>query len=101
MVAPSTEIIRVVVAGATGRVGSVLMAALPHQPGVALIGGFGSEGAIDELERLAPDSDVLVDFTTGQAAPELHMVGRSRAACASSAAPAACRRLRSTSSTQS
>jgi 4-hydroxy-tetrahydrodipicolinate reductase len=74
VVAPSTEIIRVVVAGATGRVGSVLMAALPHQPGVALIGGFGSKGALDELERLAPDSDILVDFTTGQAAPELHMV---------------------------
>jgi 4-hydroxy-tetrahydrodipicolinate reductase len=57
---------RVIVAGATGRVGRVMMTGLPD-----VVGGFGSQNALAELARLAPDADVLVDFTTGAAAPDL------------------------------
>ena len=63
--------IRVVVAGATGRVGRVMMDGLEHQPDIVVVGGFGSTNPLDELNRLAPDADALVDFTTGQAAPEI------------------------------
>jgi 4-hydroxy-tetrahydrodipicolinate reductase len=62
---------RVVVAGATGRVGRVMTSGLPQQPGIDVVGGFGSANALAELERLAPQADVLVDFTTGAAAPRL------------------------------
>ncbi|MBV9174229.1 MAG: 4-hydroxy-tetrahydrodipicolinate reductase [Chloroflexi bacterium] len=61
---------RVIVAGATGRVGRVMLELLPAQ-GVDVVGGFGSSNALAELQRLAPEADALVDFTTGQAAPEL------------------------------
>ena len=61
----------VVVAGATGRVGSVMMSGLAQQPDLEVVGGFGSANAREELERLAPRADVLVDFTTGAAAPGL------------------------------
>ncbi len=57
---------RIIVAGATGRVGRVMMTGLPD-----VVGGFGSQNALSELARLAPDADVLVDFTTGAAAPDL------------------------------
>jgi len=36
-----------------------------------IVGGFGSASAQSELARLAPRADVLVDFTTAQAAPAL------------------------------
>jgi 4-hydroxy-tetrahydrodipicolinate reductase len=63
--------VRVIVAGASGRVGRVMMSGLGAYSGVSVVGGFGSVGAMTELARLAPDADVLVDFTTGAAAPEL------------------------------
>src|SRR5713226_6252404 len=63
--------IRVVVAGATGRVGRVMMDGLEHQPDIVVVGGFGSANALQELDKLAPDADVLVDFTSGKAAPEI------------------------------
>src|SRR5712691_6467434 len=63
--------IRVVVAGATGRVGRVMMDGLEHQPDIVVVGGFGSANALEELNRLAPDADALVDFTTGKAAPQI------------------------------
>jgi 4-hydroxy-tetrahydrodipicolinate reductase len=44
---------------------------LPAQPDLSVVGGFGSANAVAELQRLAPEADVLVDFTTGHAAPEL------------------------------
>ena len=67
-----------IVAGATGRVGRVMLDLLPRQSGIVVTGGFGSSGAFDELDRLAPGADVLVDFTTGAAAPGLleHAVTR-------------------------
>jgi 4-hydroxy-tetrahydrodipicolinate reductase len=63
--------IRVVVAGSTGRVGRVMMTGLADTPDVSVVGGFGKANAMSELERLAPDADVLVDFTSGSAAPDL------------------------------
>ena len=65
------KMVRVVVAGSTGRVGRVMLAGLEDQPGIVVVGGFGSANALQELDRLAPDADVLVDFTSGKAAPEI------------------------------
>jgi 4-hydroxy-tetrahydrodipicolinate reductase len=47
------------------------MVGLEHQPDIVVVGGFGSANALQELDRLAPDADVLVDFTSGKAAPEI------------------------------
>lgn len=63
--------IRVIVAGATGRVGRVMMSGLTEYRDVKVVGGFGHADAAQELARLAPEADVLLDFTTGAAAPEL------------------------------
>jgi 4-hydroxy-tetrahydrodipicolinate reductase len=38
---------------------------------VEVVGGFGSAAALTELPRLASSADVLVDFTTASAAPDL------------------------------
>jgi 4-hydroxy-tetrahydrodipicolinate reductase len=65
------NLLRVIVAGATGRVGRVMMDGLAQPPEIEVVGGFGSARAHQELESLAPGADVLVDFTTGAAAPEL------------------------------
>ena len=62
---------RVIVAGATGRVGRVMLSGLPQESDIRVVGGFGSANALQELETLAPRADVLVDFTTGAAAPEI------------------------------
>jgi 4-hydroxy-tetrahydrodipicolinate reductase len=63
--------IRVVVAGATGRVGRVMMSGLGQSSDISVVGGFGRADAATELERLAGQADVLVDFTTAAAAPDL------------------------------
>jgi 4-hydroxy-tetrahydrodipicolinate reductase len=63
--------IRVIVAGSTGRVGRVMMSGLAAYPDVQVVGGFGRADSLRELQRLAPEAEVLVDFTTGVAAPEL------------------------------
>ena len=63
--------VRVIVAGATGRVGRVMMSGLSQYPDISVVGGFGSANTQAELQRLAPEADVLVDFTTGSAAPNL------------------------------
>ena len=47
------------------------MDGLAHQPDLAVVGGFGSSNPHDEIMRLGPGADVLVDFTTGHAAPEI------------------------------
>jgi 4-hydroxy-tetrahydrodipicolinate reductase len=62
---------RVIVAGATGRVGRVMMTGLGQYADVEVVGGFGGATAMTDLERLAPQADVLVDFTTGTAAEAL------------------------------
>jgi 4-hydroxy-tetrahydrodipicolinate reductase len=66
-----SEPLRVILAGVTGRVGKVMLDALPRQPGIEVVGGFGRANATQDLARLAPGADVLVDFTTGAAAPAL------------------------------
>lgn len=48
-----------------------MMAGLEHQPDIVVVGGFGRVSALAELNRLAPDADALVDFTSGAAAPEI------------------------------
>lgn len=63
--------VRVIVAGATGRVGRVMMSGLGQYPDISVTGGFGSANALSELARLALEAEVLVDFTTGSAAPDL------------------------------
>jgi len=63
--------IRVIVAGSTGRVGRVMVSGLADYPDVRVVGGFRRANALNELKRLAPEGDVLVDFTTGAAAPDL------------------------------
>ena len=62
--------IRVIVAGATGRVGRVMMTGLAEYPDITVIGGFGRANAA-ELTKLASAADVLVDFTNASAAPDL------------------------------
>ena len=47
------------------------MRGLEQYPDLQVVGGFGSANARAELERLAPQAEVLVDFTTGSVAPEL------------------------------
>lgn len=63
--------VRVIIAGASGRVGGMMLTGLPNQSYIEVVGGFGSANALHELARLAPAADVLVDFTTGQAAPDI------------------------------
>ncbi len=48
-----------------------MMDGLDHQPDIVVVGGFGRANPLEELNRLAPDADVLVDFTSGTAAPEI------------------------------
>jgi 4-hydroxy-tetrahydrodipicolinate reductase len=48
-----------------------MLSGLPQQPDIQVVGGFGSANAPRELETLAPRADVLVDFTTGAAAPDI------------------------------
>src|SRR5919198_2789375 len=62
---------RVIIAGATGRVGQAMMAGLAQQMDIQLVGGFGSRDAQAQLQRLLPQASVLVDFTTAAAAPEI------------------------------
>jgi 4-hydroxy-tetrahydrodipicolinate reductase len=69
---------RVIVAGATGRVGRVMMTGLAQQPDIEVVGGFGSTNAVGELAALAANAEVLVDFTTGSAAHEI-LIGAARA----------------------
>lgn len=62
--------IRVVVAGAYGRVGRAMMEGLPREPDIELIGGFGRQDA-EKMDSLLHQADVLVDFTTSEVAPAI------------------------------
>ena len=65
--------IRVIVAGATGRVGRVMMDGLAHQPDLAVVGGFGS------AERAA---GARAAGARGRRAGRLHhRPGRARTSC--------------------
>jgi 4-hydroxy-tetrahydrodipicolinate reductase len=48
-----------------------MMDGLESQPDIVVVGGFGSTHPLEELNRLAPDADALVDFTTGKGAPAI------------------------------
>jgi 4-hydroxy-tetrahydrodipicolinate reductase len=48
-----------------------MMSGLAQHADLDVVGGFGSADALAELARLAPGADVLVDFTTGAAAPAI------------------------------
>jgi 4-hydroxy-tetrahydrodipicolinate reductase len=61
---------RVIVAGATGRVGRVMVSGLAQYPDISVAGGFSSSNA-STLEGLAREADVLVEFTNAAAAPDL------------------------------
>jgi 4-hydroxy-tetrahydrodipicolinate reductase len=71
--------IRVAVAGARGKTGSVIAAALNHAPGIALVGRLVrpdstlATGEYDDLQKLTADCkpDVLVDFTVFPASKSL------------------------------
>jgi 4-hydroxy-tetrahydrodipicolinate reductase len=64
-------VVRVAVAGARGRTGSVVTEALKRSPGIEVVAtlvrtdGSAADGEFDDLGRLAADAkpDVLVDFT--------------------------------------
>jgi 4-hydroxy-tetrahydrodipicolinate reductase len=61
------SLIRVVVAGPEGQMGRVLMAGLPNQAGIKVVGGLKRGAAADGLA----DADVLVEFTHADSAAEL------------------------------
>jgi 4-hydroxy-tetrahydrodipicolinate reductase len=48
-----------------------MMSGLPQYPDISVVGGFGSANSDADLARLAPDADILVDFTSGAAAPRI------------------------------
>lgn len=62
--------VRVLVAGAEGRVGQVMVAGLSQQAGLTVVGGF-DRGDLHRLDELLARADVLVDFTVADAAREL------------------------------
>ncbi len=62
---------RIAIAGARGRVGQVMLSELGRDPDLTVVGGFGRADADAELDRLLPQADVLIDFTTAEAAPSM------------------------------
>lgn len=60
--------IRVLVAGPNGRMGRVMMAGLPNEPGIRVVGGL-KRG--DDAPALLAEADVLVEFTRADSAPDL------------------------------
>jgi 4-hydroxy-tetrahydrodipicolinate reductase len=58
--------IRVVVAGPNGRMGRAMMAGLPKQSGIRVVGGLHRDHA--RAGELLADADVLVDFTIADSA---------------------------------
>lgn len=69
------EPIRIGVAGALGRMGQAVIAAVEARPGVALAARFDREGALGEglveRDQAIAASDVIIDFTTAHASAEL------------------------------
>jgi len=54
--------LRVVVAGADGRMGKALVAGLPEQPDVEVVGTI-TRGNVADAERVLAGADVMVEFT--------------------------------------
>ncbi|HZC73859.1 MAG TPA: 4-hydroxy-tetrahydrodipicolinate reductase [Jatrophihabitans sp.] len=61
--------IRVVVAGANGKMGKVMAAGLPHHQGIEVVGRLHRDDP--NTSALLADADVLVDFTIAHAAVPL------------------------------
>ncbi len=64
--------VRVIVSGAKGRVGNTMLTLLGTQPDIEVVGGFDQD-SLDQLPRLLGNADVLVDFTTAGASPQILM----------------------------
>jgi 4-hydroxy-tetrahydrodipicolinate reductase len=62
---------RVGIAGAGGRVGSVMREGLAREAGLEVVGGVGRADAQAALPELLGRADVLVDFTSAEAAPAI------------------------------
>jgi 4-hydroxy-tetrahydrodipicolinate reductase len=69
--ASASQPIRVVVAGPTGRMGQVMMAGLPTQRGIDVIGGISRTDDTASVAKLFSRADVLVEFTHVDSSPEL------------------------------
>jgi len=70
-----TSPVKIAVAGANGRMGRTILPLLAADPAFVVIGGIGrpgsaGEGLIDRAAAIAA-ADVILDFTTGNAAAEL------------------------------
>ncbi|WP_082240354.1 MULTISPECIES: 4-hydroxy-tetrahydrodipicolinate reductase [Rhizobium] len=81
-----TSPVKIAVAGANGRMGRTILPLLAADPAFAVIGGIGrpgsaGDGLIDRGAAIAA-ADVILDFTTGNAAAELAGL------CASAGGPA-------------
>jgi 4-hydroxy-tetrahydrodipicolinate reductase len=50
--------------GVTGRMGKMLSDLIVAAPDLQMSGGISSRNSIDDIEKLAADSDVLVDFSS-------------------------------------
>src|SRR5689334_4789725 len=69
--AKATTPIRVVVAGSSGRMGSVLMRNLGAEQDIAVVGGFRSSDPQTTVDRLLASADVMIEFTQAAATREL------------------------------
>jgi 4-hydroxy-tetrahydrodipicolinate reductase len=67
----TTSPVRVVVAGPNGRMGRVMMAGLPTQPGLKVVGGLSRGDDEPTVAELLAGADVLVEFTHADSAPAL------------------------------
>src|SRR3954470_5274924 len=68
-VAAGRSEVRVVVAGPDGRMGKTMLAELPRQEGIRVVGGLRRDDP--SAADLLADADVLVDFTVAESAEKL------------------------------
>ena len=69
--AKATTPIRVVVAGSSGRMGSVLMRNLGAEQDISVVGGFRSSDPQTTVDRLLASADVMIEVTQAAATREL------------------------------
>ncbi|HEX9269556.1 MAG TPA: 4-hydroxy-tetrahydrodipicolinate reductase [Candidatus Limnocylindria bacterium] len=66
-----SEAVRVVVAGASGRMGQLMASGLGREPGIEVVGGFHRSDPPATVDRLLGRADALVDFTVPAAAHDI------------------------------